>query len=70
MAEPAEELPPARQWILLKVLEMRMGTVVPSTFAEYDPREVIGEGTFGVVSRAVNKTSGQRVVIKRLKDGN
>ena len=69
-AAPAEELPPARQWILVKVLEMRLGTVVPSTFADYDAREVIGEGTFGVVSRAVNRASGQRVVIKRLKDAN
>ena len=35
--------------------------------ADYDKQQVLGEGTFGVVTRAVARASGAVVAIKKLR---
>lgn len=60
----------AKSWLPVKALELYRGSTLAkaaATMSEYDEGGLVGEGTFGSVTRAVARTSGQLVVLKRLK---
>ena len=61
---------PTKAWLPLKALEMKRGSSRSAAACEmaiYEAGAFLGEGSFGTVNRAVVKTTGQQVVIKRLR---
>ena len=64
---PSRSVGLSQRWLVVKALEQFRSAGAHRTPSEYQLGEVVGEGAFGTVRRAVRLDSRQQVVIKELK---